>query len=527
MSVLTNYQAVVAAMRLDKKRKRSKRSLWTLASYAGCLLIGLTLCLAAAAVFELEDDEFRRNILNLVATLATLTWIGSGTVLHLGLSPTFDYRVFLPLPVGLRGLYSMRVAAGLSGLWLLVFGPVLLYLLAYKTAGFLGFGVALLAAVALVISLGRLVAIALLSIENLSSSWLTTVVLMAAIASSLLALEPTIQGLILDSQEEPAASVVAVQIRDARVLDAMGYLPGGLLVGIFHSPEAVGANLARLAGLWFVALACMAIEYRLLSRRLLDSLSTSAVSAGIHFSLVPILSRVRHLTPNLGLCLIEIETLMRMNWYRGMMLVTLFLLPVVQTGSVYVLTWTTIMISAAFLNVRVHAFGVAHRSIAERFSLPVRLAAPARAYSAALSAFPALVLLATICWAWYRVGWPGFGIFGLWLALPFCTLVGGHGAGVYQSARAPSRFDFTPYSGKLASSSPLWPSVAFNVAMISVPLLLAFLAPRASWGPAAALCGSAVLIVGAIVFNSRMLDSAERLVCSDPHRILDSLTNRR
>ncbi len=484
------------------------------------------ICLLAS-LLVLEDDGLRRNILNLLAGLAVIAWVVAGTVLRVSMSPIFDYRQFLPLPIGFRTLFGLRVALGLSGLWILIFGPTLLYLLLYRTAGLLGFTVALLASVALVVLLGRLVAIFVLKLDDLAASWLATVVLLALVVAALFALEPTIQNLMLDAQEESAASVIARQIHDSRILNAMGYLPGGLLVGVFDASQALEANLARLASLWLVALACMALEYRLLCRRLLESLPTKAIAGGVHFSLAPILRRIRRLTPESCLCLIEFETLMRIKWYRGMMVAMLFLLPVVQTGSVYIILWATVIVSASFLNIRGHSYGVAHRNLAERFVMPVSLVAPATAYSAAVSVLPALAFLVAVCWAWYRGGWPGFGVFGLWLVLPFCALVGGHGAGVYQSARSPSPFDFTPYAGKLPSGSPVWPSVAFNAATISLPLLLAFLVPRTLWGPAAAICGTVVLVIGTAVFNARMLGSADRLVRSNPHRILKSLTGSR
>ena len=481
------------------------------------------LCLFVAALFELRDDGLRRNILNLLAGLGFGAWVIAGAMLRVSVTPIFDYRQLLPLPVDFRVLFALRVVVGLSGLWTLICGPTLLYLLLCRTAGLLGFTVALLASVALVVLLGRLVAILILKLDDVPAGWLATAVLFLVAVAVLFALEPTIQNLMLSAQEVPAVSVIARQIREAGILNAMAYLPSGLLAGIFNSPQGLGANLARLASLSLLAFACLALEYWILRRRLLESPPAKATADGVHFPLAPILRRISRLKPESCLRLVEFEILMRKRWYRGMMTSILFLLPVVQTGSVYIILWTTVIVSASFLGPRAHSYGVAHRNLAERFVMPVPLVAPAAAYSIAVSVLPAFALLVAIGWAWYRGGWPGLGVFGLWLVLPFCALVGGHGAGVFQSARSPSPFDFGPYAGKLPSGSPVWSSVAFNAATISVPLLLAFLVPRTPWGPVAAVYGTVVLVIGSAVFNARMLGSADRLVRSDPHRILESL----
>ena len=339
------------------------------------------------------------------------------------------------------------------------------------------------------------------------------------VVDQLFTLKPPVGRQLLDVSPEPGMARLAERLRDSRLLALAGYLPGGLVVGILDRPEEPGANLARLAGLWFAALACISLEYRVLSRHLLGGLRTASSGGGVHFSLAPILRRSRRLTPEACLFLIEFETLMRLGWYRVMALGLLFSLALLQTGSVYVLLVTVALLSSAFLNVRSQSYGHAHRYLGELFVMPVRLIAPATAYSRALAVLPAVTFVVMICWAWYRTGWPGLATLSLWFALPLCILVGGHGDGVYHSARSPGPFDFTPYAGKLPSSL-VWSSVAFNLTVMAAPALLAFLAPRTSWGPAAAVGTATVLVVGAVIFNNRRLRAADRIVRSDPQRIL-------
>ena len=85
---------------------------------------------------------------------------------------------------------GFRVLAGLSGLWIPIFGPSLVYVLAYRNADLPGFVIVLLAALALVVLLGRLVATVMLQLEELAKSWLMTATLVAMVAIALFTLEP-------------------------------------------------------------------------------------------------------------------------------------------------------------------------------------------------------------------------------------------------------------------------------------------------------------------------------------------------
>ncbi len=326
----------------------------------------------------------------------------------------------------------------------------------------------------------------------------------------------------MDEPAVPAGALMAEGIRDSSLLALMGYLPVGWLIDIFDTPWESGRNALRLAGLWLAALGCVALEYRMLSRRLLDNVRAAPGAGRVHLSLAPIFRRARRLSPWAYLWLIELETLMRLGWYRVAMIVTLFSMALLQTGSTHVVVLTVVMAANVFLSPRNYSFGFAYRSIGERFLMPLRLTAPASAYNAALSVLPVVAISVMIGWTCVRVGWPGLPVFCLWLVMPFCVLVGEHGAGIYRSARFPVPFDFTPYSVKMPTSV-VWTSVVFNVVIIGLPMLLAFLVPRVSWGPAAAVGGASVLVVGAVVFNSRMSRAADGLVRSDPFRILRSL----
>ncbi len=488
--------------------------------------VGMLLAGATAATFELDDDLLRRNTLNLLAAIAVLFWVVAAVVMRLEMSRVFDVRRLLPLPVQFRALYALRVGAGLSGLWIPLFGPSLLYLLFARTAGVLGFTVAALATVAFVIFLGRLVAVVLLKLDDLNASWVTTAVFLLLVVLALFAVEPVMKDRTLDLTDQPVIDLIADQVRESRLLAATGYLPGGLLAGIFDAPRELGANLTRLAGLWLAALLVVVPEYRIL-RGAGALLSASADDAGgVHFPLARLLRRSRRMTPKRCLSLIEFESCMRLKWFRGLALPGLFLAPVVQTGGLFGIFWCLVIVGF-FLGLRNNTYGIAHRSIGERFGLPVRQIDFALAHHAAMKVFPTIIFSAAVLWAWQRVGWPGLDMFGLWLALPFCLLVAGDGFGAYASVRWPYRLDLSLHMFQFPPGPVLLAWLPLAAGAIGVPFGLEYLLENRSWGPRLAVYGAIALMIGAVALRLLLVRSADRLVRSDPHRILDVLANRK
>ena len=488
--------------------------------------VGMLLAGATAATFELEDDLLRRNALNLLAAIAVLFWVVAAVVMRFEMSRVFDVRRLLPLPVQFRALYALRVGAGLSGLWIPLFGPSLLYLLFARTAGLLGLALAVLATVAFVILLGRLVAVVLLKLDDLNASWVTTAAFLLLAVVALFAVEPVLKDRALDLTDQPVIDLIADQVRESRFLAAAGYLPGGLLAGIFDAPRELGVNLTRMVGLWLAALLVMVPEYRIL-RSSRAFLSASADDAGgVHFPLARLLRRSRSMTPKRCLTLIEFESCMRLKWFRGLALPGVFLAPLLQTGGLFGVFWC-LVVAGFFLGLRNNTYGIAHRSVDERFGMPVRPIDFALAHHAAMKVFPTIVFLAAVLWAWQRVGWPGLGMFGLWLALPFCLLVAGDGFGAYASVRWPYKLDLSLHMLQFPPGPVLLAWLPFAAGAIGVPFGLEFLLENRSWGPRFAVYGAIALMIGAVALRLLLVRSADRRLRADPHRILDLLANRK
>ena len=139
----------------------------------------------------------------------------------------------------------------------------------------------------------------------------------------------------------------------------------------------------------------------------------------------------------------------------------------------------------------------------------------------------AVAVLAAVLWAWQRVGWPGLGMFGLWLALPFCLLVAGDGFGAYASVRWPYKLDFSLHMFQLPPGPVLLAWLPVAAGAIGVPFGLEFLLENRSWGPRLAVYGAIALMIGAVALRHLLVRSADRRVRADPHRILDLLANRK
>ena len=527
MSVLGECRALLPVLLRDNWRRGRTERWGRLAMAGGFLFVGLLAALGVAAAFELPDEKLRRNTLNLLAGLGVLFWLIMTVVVRLEMSRHFDFRRLVVLPVRFRALYALRVGAGLSGLWVAAFGPAILYLLFKRTDGLAHLVTALFATVALVVLLGRLVALVLLKLDDLNASWMTTAALVVLALAAAFAAEPVMKDRALDLTEQPVLELVADRMRESRLLTASGYLPGGLVAAIFEAPRAFGANLARLAALWLAAAGCMLVEYRILrNQRPIPSTGTGDV-AGVHLPLARILRRARRLRPSTCLALIEFDSWMRMKWVRGILVIGVFLAPLVQTGRLLGIAQGLVIIGF-MLGLRNNVYGVAHRSIGERFLLPVRLVDVATAGGKGLTLFPASIFGIAVAWAWQRVGWPGWETFALWLALPAGVLIGGFGFGAYSSVRWPYPVDLGPYAMKFPSDpGGFGAALCFVGLAAGTPFLLEHLARNVAWGPPVAALGGLALILGALAVGPLLIRAADRQARAAPHRILDSLAGRR
>ncbi len=79
----------------------------------------------------------------------------------------------------------------------------------------------------------------------------------------------------------------------------------------------------------------------------------------------------------------------------------MFLAPLAQTGGLFGIFWCLVIVGF-LLGLRNNTYGIAHRSIGERFGLPVRQIDFALAHHAAMKIFPTIIFSAAVLWAWQR-----------------------------------------------------------------------------------------------------------------------------
>ncbi|MYF05048.1 MAG: hypothetical protein F4230_08785 [Holophagales bacterium] len=111
------------------------------------------------AIFAIESDALRRNLLSLIACSVTAIALLAQVLLRAPVTWLLDLEDLLRLPVGFRDLYGLRFALSTIGYWLPVLGPAGVYLAVARSGGVSGAPITLLAILSLVWIFGRTAAI--------------------------------------------------------------------------------------------------------------------------------------------------------------------------------------------------------------------------------------------------------------------------------------------------------------------------------------------------------------------------------
>lgn len=262
--------------------------------------------------FAIEDDGLRRNLLNLSACVVMLLWILSQVVLRLPITWLLNLEGFLPLPVGYRDLYVLRLALSLVGYWLVGLGPAAIYVLATQSGGPAHFVLAAAALVVLVLLLGRVAATLIIAIDQLIESIIGLIGVFLATVATIYG-----GGIVIGLLEgETGIEAVAASIRDSAILGGAGFTPPGLLIAILDSPSAFQANILRLGALLIFLAAAILIEQRLLLRQYLARPGGDRRPAAPVTPLAHLLRHRRRLSPAASLTLVEVECALRAKGVR-------------------------------------------------------------------------------------------------------------------------------------------------------------------------------------------------------------------
>ena len=261
------------------------------------------------AIFAIESDALRRNLLNLIACSVTALALLVQVLLRAPVTWLLDLEDLLRLPVGFRDLYGLRFVLSTIGYWLPVLGPAGVYLAVARSGGVSGAPITLLSILSLVWIFGRAAAILSLLVDRSVEGKSGALALVAVVAAG--------QGTFIVGAMalggELGSEGITRAIEESAVLGGLGYTPPGLVAGIVHQPGLSTANLARLGGLLAILGSLVVLENRLLLRSYLERPGGDRRAASGSLPVVRLLRKANRLTPTGVLTLIETECLLRLK----------------------------------------------------------------------------------------------------------------------------------------------------------------------------------------------------------------------
>lgn len=261
------------------------------------------------AVFAIDSDALRRNLLSLIACSVTAIALLAQVLIRTPITWLLDLEDLLQLPVGFRDLYGLRFALSTIGYWLPVLGPAGVYLTVMRSGGVSGVPITLLGILSLIWIFGRTAAILSLLVNRSVEGALGTlslVVIVAACQGAILLGALAVGG-------ELGSEGITRAIEESAVLGGLGYTPPGLVAGIVHEPGPSASNLARLCGLLATLGALAVLENRLLLRSYLERPGGDRRAGSGVLPVVRMLRKTNRLTPTGVLTLVETECLLRLK----------------------------------------------------------------------------------------------------------------------------------------------------------------------------------------------------------------------
>ncbi len=264
------------------------------------------------AIFAIESDALRRNLLSLIACSVTVLALLAQVALRVPVTWLLDLQDLLHLPVGFRDLYRLRFALSTIGYWLPVLGPVAAYLTAARSGGIAGVPIILLGILCMVWIFGRLAAILSLLTDHWTEGALGTLAILTIMVVCQAAILFGAWAFVGDFDSEG----VARAIEDSAGLGGLGYTPPGLAAGIAHEPGWSAPNLVRLGSLFAVLGLLTLLEKRLLLRDCLEHPGGDGRAATGVVPLARMLRGLTRLTPMGALTLLEAECLLRLKSAR-------------------------------------------------------------------------------------------------------------------------------------------------------------------------------------------------------------------
>ncbi len=403
---------LIDALRQSGLTKRSVRYVSLLVA-ANVVFPAVATILLLRGLFEQEHAGTRQALVVLVLTAASLLWLFVQVVLDRHMNFLLDLRPLLSMPVGFSALYRLRVGLSLTGWWCVAFGPAAVYVALARSAGtgeavLVAFGI-----VAVVLMHGLIGSILQHWRQRLMTGWLGSIFMLSCMVVALLmflALVNVATGepWLAEFTESSPEGLDLESLRAAQWFRWASWLPAGVLALVIEAPRITGENLMRVGALWSATAVLGFVDRGLLARLIRGGRGTSP---GLELSrtipLAWLLRKLRRLSPESALSLIECESILRERSLRWPLLVSIAPLivfsgrPDLADAAILV----TVLGTAVSLNAhRAETTLPTGRVWRESFSLPVSLLTGARAMGRVPSLVLAALLVAAVCLVAVRNG---------------------------------------------------------------------------------------------------------------------------
>lgn len=400
----------------------TKRSLGFLVAFLLLNLVGPAV-VSPLLVRELlveQDPDARQALLVLGFTGASLFWLAMQVLLDWPVNFLLDVRRLLSMPVGFGTLYRLRVGLNLAGCWFIGFGPAAVYIVLARSEGaseavLLVFGI-----LAVVLLHGWVGSILHHWRRRLTAGWLGSMFLLGCLVAAFslfLALVNAADGADWLQAASPEGLKLE-SLRDASWFRWASAMPAGLLALLVEEPRVTGENLARVGGLWSVAIIVGLVDRRLLARLIRGGRRSPGGGLSRTLPLAKLLRRLDRVSAAWVLSLIECESLLREQSLRWQLLFGVAILTVLSGGPLAdAAILVPVSVTIVGLNVhRAETILPTGRLWRESFSLPLPLLAGVRAMgrvpSALLAALLSVAVLLVTLWNgasqdWVLLAWVG------------------------------------------------------------------------------------------------------------------------
>ncbi|MYB20337.1 MAG: hypothetical protein F4Y16_15355 [Holophagales bacterium] len=374
--------------------------------YVFLLVVANGIFPAAAIILLLRElfgqvhADTRQALVVLALTAASLLWLFVQVVLDRPMSFLLDLRPLLSMPIGFGALYRLRAGLSLTGWWCVAFGPAAVYVVLARSAG-IGEAALLVFGMAAVVLIHGLIGSILQHWRHrLMSGWLGSIFMlgcMVAAFSVFLALvnvatgEPWLAAL----ADSTPKGLDLESLRAAPWFVWVSWMPAGLLAVVAEAPRVTGENLVRVGTLWSAAIVLGFLDRELLARLVRGVRRTPDRELSRTIPLAWLLRKLRRLSPESALSLIECESMLRERSLRWPLLVGIA--PLIVFSGRPDLADAAILVTVLGTTVSLNA----HRGETtlptgriwkESFSLPPTLLAAVRA----MGRVPSLVLAALL-----------------------------------------------------------------------------------------------------------------------------------